>query len=268
VKAGGSVQIDRLSISVFGGLQPDRLTTLLLGGDDDGLPARFIWAWPNPLPPARPRRVASGEFIRAAFGRLWALRPGRDESGDVPILMHLTGDAADEFQDWREAHAREAGGISGLIESAWGKLPGLLLRLAMTLELGAWATGPAGTPEPAEVSRPSILRAIGLIETYLKPMSERVYGDAAVPLVERHAMTLARWIAHKRIPLINAREVKRSAGLPGLRDMPAVEAAITVLVDANWVRADSDLSGGRPRKDFLVNPKVFALLEGGRHGNG
>ena len=180
--------------------------------------------------------------------------------------MRLTDRAADEFHDWREAHAHDAGGISGLIESAWGKLPGLLLRLAMTLELGAWSVEPVGTPEPAEVSHASILRAIGLVETYLKPMSERVYGDAAVPLTERHAMTLARWIAHKHMARINARDVKRSAGLPGLRDMPAVEAALAVLVDANWVRTDSE-TGGRPRKDYLVNPKVFALLEK-RNGNG
>jgi hypothetical protein len=142
-------------------------------------------------------------------------------------------------------------------------MPGLLLRIAMILELGAWATSPVGSPEPAEVSIGSVLRATGLVEDYLKPMAERVYGDAAAPISERRAMTLARWIAHNGHRRINARDVKRSAGLPGLRDMPAVEAAIAVLQEASWVRPDSGAPGGRPRKDFLVNPAIFDMVANG-----
>jgi hypothetical protein len=81
-------------------------------------------------------------------------------------------------------------------------------------------------------------------------------------------MTLARWIAHNGRTRINARDVKRSAGLPGLRDVAAVEAAAAVLVEAGWLRADEAPSGGRPRKDYLVNPKVGNLLEDRSDGDG
>ena len=190
VKAGGSVHIPRLSISVFGGIQPDRFRNLLLEGDDDGLPSRFMWAWPEPLPPSRPKSVASEGFIRSAFRRLSALRPGRDQSGEVPILMRLSTAAADDFQKWRGSHHDRSAATSGMIASAWGKMPGLVLRLSLVFELGVWATSPLGTPEPTEVSHKALLHAIGFVEDYLKPMTERVYGDAAVPGAERHATTL------------------------------------------------------------------------------
>src|SRR3546814_17981605 len=34
--------IERMSISVTGGMQPDRVASMLMGGDDDGLCARFL----------------------------------------------------------------------------------------------------------------------------------------------------------------------------------------------------------------------------------
>ena len=49
---------------------------------------------------------------------------------------------------------------------------------------------------------------------------------------------------------------------------PLVEAAAAVLVDAGWLRADEAPSGGRPRKDYLVNPKVGNLLEDRSDGDG
>lgn len=268
VKAGGSVHIDHLSISVFGGMQPDRLTSLLLSSDDDGLSSRFILAWPDPLPPSRPRTAASGQFIRRAFAKLAALEPLTTEDGDAPAVLMLTPDAADEFQEWRSDHDRLSHRVSGMVLSAWGKMPGLLLRLAMILELGAWATEPDGTAEPSNVSKQAIIRAVGFVESYLKPMLDRVYGDASVPPNERHAMTLARWIAHTGLTKINARDVGRTAGLPGLKSGHAVEAAIEVLIEADWLRPDVTPSGGRRRKDYLVNPSVPDLVERQYNGDG
>jgi len=268
VKAEGSLHIDRLSISVFGGVQPDRLTTLLFKSDDDGLPSRFMWFWPDPLPPSRPSVSASTNFIRDAFAKLAALEPVTTEESYAPAVLMLTPDAANEFHEWRLDHGQRSGGVSGMILSAWGKMPGLLLRLALTLELGSWATKPDSAQEPTTISQGTIVRAIGFIEDYLKPMLARVYGDAATPANERKAMTLARWIAHSGETRLNLREVKRTASLPGLRAMSDIESAVGVLVDGGWLREDGTETGGRPRKDYSVNPMVSNLLRGNRDGNG
>jgi putative DNA primase/helicase len=261
VKAGGSIRIPHLSISVFGGVQPDRLTTLLLSGDDDGLPARFIWAWPDPLPPRRPTATVSDGPVRAAMRRLAALRPGRSETGDHPILMRLDGPASDTFQQWREEHDVSAKATAGMVESAWGKLPGILLRLAMVLELSAWAIGPTGAPEPTNVSKASLLRAAVLVDDYIKPMAERVYSDAAMPVNERHASGLARYIAYGKHDQVNVRVLSRNRCVPGLNDPATVAAAIKILVEAGWLRPDDTPTGGRPRGDYTVNPRVRDLVE-------
>ena len=55
---GESIEIPFCGVSLLGGLQPDRLNTMLLSGDDDGLAARLIYAWPDPVPPRRPTCAA------------------------------------------------------------------------------------------------------------------------------------------------------------------------------------------------------------------
>jgi hypothetical protein len=63
---------------------------------------------------------------------------------------------------------------------------------------------------------------------------------------------------------LNARELRRSAGLPGLREADVVREAIEALVEASWLRPapsrKSD-SPGRQRADYLVNPSIC----GGAH---
>ncbi len=48
------IVVPSLTLSIMGGIQPDRLATLVLSGDDDGLAARFLYLWPERTPPKRP----------------------------------------------------------------------------------------------------------------------------------------------------------------------------------------------------------------------
>ena len=212
MKTGGSISIERLAISVFGGIQPDRLADLLLHAEDDGLAARFMWFWPDPLPPTRPNAFPSPIFIRSALSRLCSLSPYEENGVTVPVTVRLTDEAAERFQEWREEHHADVR-VGGMLASAWGKLPGLILRLALVLELGIWAT--SDDPEPSTIDCPALLRAVVFVETYLKPMLLRVYGDAAVPPVERTAALIARWIKFTGSNRINARDLRRKAGIPG-----------------------------------------------------
>lgn len=86
----------------------------------------------------------------------------------------------------------------------------------------------------------------------------RLFGDAALPPVERNAATLARYIVKEGLQRINAREIQRRK-LPRLSTKEIVAEAIEHLIEADWLRSarqkPSD-AGGRPRGDFLVNPAV------------
>ena len=98
------------------------------------------------------------------------------------------------------------------------------------------------------------------IDDYIKPMSEKVYGDAALPTAERDAAMLGRWLVSKGIDNFNARELRRTAGLPGLREWQAIDAATAILVEANWIKPLLVSSGpGRKPKSFDVNPAIREL---------
>ena len=70
------IVVPSLTLSIMGGIQPDRLATLVLSGDDDGLAARFLYLWPERTPPKRPDNpVPSG--AKAKLIKL--CRSGREE---------------------------------------------------------------------------------------------------------------------------------------------------------------------------------------------
>jgi len=83
VKYGGdSIHIPFTTVSVVGGIQPDRLATLLMKGDDDGLASRFLMVWPNSVTPKRPTVGSDGGMLNKALSRLSDLVMLTNESGE------------------------------------------------------------------------------------------------------------------------------------------------------------------------------------------
>lgn len=121
---GASVRVPHLSVSILGGIQPDRLATLLLAGDDDGLAARFLFAWPDPSRPIRPRRAPNDGRALGALRWLLTLAPEVSGGCKQPRVLPLAPTAADRIQAWREEVADMEAGAAGLFLSWLGKLPG------------------------------------------------------------------------------------------------------------------------------------------------
>jgi putative DNA primase/helicase len=255
---GRSGLIPRLSLSVLGTIQPDKLAALLLKGDDDGLPARFLWVWPNRVPPRRPGRGASQSFVRYAFGRLRGLRPKEEDGEPRPLALPFSAAAADAFDVWRGEHDAQSSTRAGLLASAWGKMPGLLVRLAGVLQMATWAA--EGGPEPSTVDLAHFENATALLEGYFKPMATRVYADASVPSDEKAATALARFILADRPRTVNVRDLHRQhSGRTGITTPKANEEACEVLVAHGWLAREGAGNPHRPRKDYVVNPAVEAL---------
>ncbi len=259
--AKGPLTVPFNGVSVAGGIQPGKLAECLLSGVDDGLVARFLWAWPDKLPFARPKRIADVGALEAAYRRLEGLGWGVDADGrNVAITLPLSASAADLFEAWQADNAETDDGASGFMKSFLGKLDGALLRIALTSELAAWAW--RGGVEPKEVSLQTMTAAAEWMDDYAKPMAARVYGDASLPMPERNAAILARYIVNAGLRTINKRELKRSphkSVLPGLRDAKHMDAAIEVLIDADWLRPAPTREGetqGRAQSNYAVNPAV------------
>ena len=97
VKDGDNpINVPHLLWGVLGGIQPDRVASQLLAGDDDGLAARLIYTWPAPLPPRRPTVAANHAQAVDALLRIFTLPWVPPE----PVGVPFTERAAEALQSW------------------------------------------------------------------------------------------------------------------------------------------------------------------------
>lgn len=249
--------VERLFIGVLGGIQPDRLKTLLYKSDDDGLVARLLPIWPNPTAPIRPQFRVDESLIGTVISRLMSLELTKNESGDFcPIVIPFASGAQGLMDELRIRVRTLEGDTEGLLQSFVGKLPGTASRIALILAYLDWASGEANLP--AEIDVNHFGRAVSLVEDYLLPMARRAYADASVPAAERAARRLIAAIRKEGWTSFTSREVMRLE-LPGLRDQKELDPALTALETADCIRfidIPSGPKGGRPPRRFTVNPSV------------
>jgi hypothetical protein len=259
-KSPEPIIIPHLTVSILGGVQPDKLR-LITGGEDDGFAARFLWFWPEPVSGFRLARVpVEGTAQEEALRRLHVLGMSKAEDGALqPGHVQLSDTAAAQFEGYVVQAKLRGKEATGLLAGAWGKVSGYVLRLALVLEYLAWSE--AGfRSEPLRIGETVMLSAIGLIDGYFMPMARRVFGEAAIPEEERQAMELARWISEIKPERFNARETRRQIG-GSLREAKHMSQACEVLTQAGWIRpvpGRSNTGGGRTPSDYEVNPALLA----------
>jgi hypothetical protein len=250
--------IRHLSIGVIGGIQPDKLADVI-DGPDDGLTSRFLWVFPDALPRFKlAREAADDSAAQDALERLSNLSMGSDAHGNPePVIVRLSRSAEDVLEQFGQTMATRSHEACGALASALGKARGHALRLAAILEFTWWAW--ECDSEPTVISEQAVGAACRLLEEYFIPMAERVYGDAAIPVPERNARTLARYLKQGKLREFNARALQRVIGGP-LRDADAVKAACAALIEAGLIREQFSRSGATPGKkahNYEVNPAVY-----------
>ena len=252
------VTVERLSIGVLGGIQPDRLSKLLTKRKDDGLLARFLPIWPDPAPIARPTFAADDILADAAFARLLALEMPTDEAGEPnPWFVPFDEPARDLMDEWRRQVRAWEGEAAGLLVSFIGKLPGITARLALVLGLLDHAFD--GAPAPEWIGVELFGRAAHLVEAYALPMARRAYADASVPEVQRKARRLLGIIRAKGWATFKPRDVNR-LDRQGLGTANELAPALVALVEGEVIREIPPASGpkgGRPSRMFEVHPDLI-----------
>jgi hypothetical protein len=252
------IVVPHLLWGVCGGIQPDRVASQLLTGDDDGLAARLLFTWPASREPRRPTLIPDHDRALRAFRRLRDLPWQPPE----PTIVPFTDAAANLLQVWREEVWGLEKSASGLFLSWLGKLPGFCVRLSVILQHLDWAWSGEAAP-PSHIEPQAVARAADLLEQYALPMARRVFRDAAMPEQERDARTIARWLVQQRpVPdAINSRELRRMANGPGVNEPDRLTAALRELEAAGWVspNPNRDSGHGRQRSDWAVHKEVKGM---------
>lgn len=127
---GVQQRIEHASLAIIGGMVPDRLRETLADADD-GLPARFIFVWPEPAPIAAlcdcsvTDATERHNKLHAAAAKLHALNMDTDDHGEpTAILLKFDPEAVHVFEDIRREALMRARSAYGLAAGWHGKNPG------------------------------------------------------------------------------------------------------------------------------------------------
>lgn len=245
--------VDHLSIAILGGTQPDKLDTLLIRSDDDGLLARHLIAYPDQPPLSEPGETLDEGFAVAALQRLRGLQPAIDDLGNKrPFLLHFEAAAGAAFQEFRQQCRAWEAEYTGLMVGHIGKMPGLVVRVSTVLALLDYS---AGGEAVSGISAAHVGRAAHYVGEHMRLHAYRAYGAASRPAELKAAARIARIIQSEGFTQISTREIQR-LGLSGLQSSKEIMPAIAVLQDADWIAPIESSGPGRPRRVYAVNPRI------------
>ena len=256
--------VERNSLAMVGGIQPERVATILMDGPSDGLASRFIYAYPRPI--AWTRDTGSDEPPDAAVVELWlrrllAIPPGGLEGLPETAPLALTDGAWAMYADWREADEVE---VISLPENRWrewrAKAGGRVLRIAAVLAMLAWASERHDTEPPDAIDAESMSGALA-IERWAAAHALAVHGAAALPRVEADARYVAAYLRAHRVRRYNFNDHRSgdAALRVILRDRRRRDEMHERMIDGGVIRFNGNrVAGvGRMSSDYDVSPKVW-----------
>lgn len=271
----GSILIPNLCVSIFGGIQPDKLIGYLEQAANalanDGMLQRFQllvypdhrdWEWRDRSPDKEARDNAFAVFEALAdFDPLaWGAAPA-DDFVKFPYFR-FDSEAQEIFIEWSgDLHLKRLPAEDHpIIAQHLTKYDKLFPALALIFHLvDCAATGNRGA-----VSAEAALRAAAWCE-YLEAHARRCYG-LLIDDGLRAAQSLAKKVRQGKLPNgFTARDVRRNQWRYLTTD-EAVQAALDWLEDEGWLRAEiiggTGPGTGRRTCRYSINPKLAAAKAG------
>jgi len=238
-----------------GSIQPDRLAEAFQGSDD-GMAARFLYAWPE-MPKyisLMDRRIPRDDMALDMLQHIATVA-----NPEQPLTMSFDSAALGFFDGLLlRMHAEaEAAGSDGLMAGWLGKGRGTVARLAGVLTLLQWSENGA-QDAPRGIDRPTVEAAADLWRNYFRPHAETVFGQAGKADRDRHARKVVRWLKARKPVDVSATTLRREALLQTL-DATETEQVIARLEEAGFLRpapVTVGPKGGRPARRWQVNPAV------------
>jgi hypothetical protein len=262
-----SLTVPNLLVGIIGGFQPDKLARAF-SGDEDGMYARFLFAWPA-TPAYAPLSDAIGEIDLVFQGMLTKLirLPDEDASGQfAPRIIPLSRDARDRFEEYRVWVDGVKRGLDGREQQWLVKSESQVLRLANTLTYLDWASlgDESGTGvgrisagmEPDEVPESCMVAATRLLCEYFWPHARAALRQIGLTDRHRHLRRALRWIKANGRTEVSLKDIRREA-FGGALGAEQTRDLLDRLVTAGWLRSEKTDTGGAPVGALAHKSKNF-----------
>jgi hypothetical protein len=249
------VVLDYLLVGVIGGFQPDKLARAF-EGDDDGMYARFCFAWPGE-PAHMPLSNEVTEIepeIQNALTRIINL-PAEADGVFAPRTADLSAEATATFETFRTFLAQQKPKLDGR-EREWVAKGGThVLRLSGTLAYLDWAM--LGGAEPLSIGPQYVEAAVRLWRDYFWPHSRAALRQLGLTEKHTNARRALSWIRTNRQPEVSLLDIRREA-IGRRLDAEQTRGLLDGLVRAGWLKLVTAKTGGRAIHRWRVNPLLFS----------
>ena len=262
----GTTHVSNLCVSLFGGIQPAKLTNYLhaamRGQNNDGLVQRLqVLVYPDEPDWTlidRPIHAGARQAAFHAVERL-ATMDFRQvgtfaEEGQTPYFR-FADDAQGVFNDWlTELEAKLRTDEEPVLQEHFGKYRSLMPSLALQFHVLNLAHVPSGNTGP--VTKECAMQAAAWCE-YLETHARRVYG-MVTNLTAQAASRLAGKLEQGELPQrFTVRDIYRKEWSL-LNDRQVIENACEELMSLGWLRehVTPSAQGQNGKTEYLLNPKV------------
>ncbi|MCC3243753.1 DUF3987 domain-containing protein [Methylocystis sp. WRRC1] len=243
----GQLRIKNLSVSLLGGIQPERLGELH-GLTSDGLLQRFV---PVMLGASRYGEDTPTDRFEREYDRL--IRALHDAS---PARLSMTDDAIDAMADLhKRLHDLEgaAHGVYAGFQGFVGKLAGLAGSLALILHMARDPARNAALP----VGLGTVEDAAALVLQFLVPHAFEFYRTAESASNGDRLARIASWLLTSGMARITASDLTRNVALFRGKRVAEIGDMVSPMVAGGWLFPE----GVGPRVTaWRVNPAVHALF--------
>jgi uncharacterized protein DUF3987/bifunctional DNA primase/polymerase-like protein len=248
------VVLDYLLVGIIGGFQPDKLARAF-EGDDDGMYARFCFAWPEePAHMPLSNEVAEIEpEIQNALMRIIDL-PAEEDGVFAPRTVGLSPEAVETFETFRTFVAQLKPELDGREREWVAKSATHVLRLSGTLAYLDWAM--VGGSEPQSIDEQYVTTAVRLWRDYFWPHSRGALRQIGLTAKHTNARRALCWIRAKQKAEVSLLDIRREA-LGRRCDAEQTRSVLDNLTRAGWLKLGTTKTDGRAVHRWQVNPLLF-----------
>lgn len=237
----GSFIIENLSINILGGIQPEKVRSVIAGADDDGMIQRFI---PVVLRPTDRDKDVEAPMVADEYGdvleALHRLKAPENFFGKRPLEFSEGARAIREkLADEHFHFVRVMEGVNTKFSSHVGKYDGLFPRLCVVWHCVEHVERGGDEPLPFEISEATAERVARFLREFVMAHARVFYGSvASVDLHDDVVRAVGGWILSHSIERFTLRDLTRNVRQFKLADEQVQERVVHILESYGWAEPD------------------------------